>query len=182
MSNSKGDKMAVMKDYKCAKHGFFEGRSAKCPMKDCQEEVMVVFLQAPHHVSSRTKLGDKALEGLAKDFKMGDIKSAGIGENQGNLMSRNNKFTKKQYAEAEAHLLRKTSNGEVPREPRPGDAAMWGGGMNGMNLQSLLTGRMVQSIKGESVGLTPQEAGIKSGPTIDPKSTMRDPDNLKIKT
>ena len=106
--------MAVMKDYKCAKHGFFEGRSAKCPMKDCQEEVMVVFLQAPHHVSPRTKLGDKALEGLAKDFKMGDIKSAGIGENQGNLMSRNNKFTKKQYAEAEAHLLRKTSNGEVP--------------------------------------------------------------------
>jgi len=174
--------MAVMKDYKCAKHGFFESRKAQCPMKDCHEEVMVVFLQAPSHVSPRTKLGDKALEGLAKDFKMGDIKSAKAGENQGNVMSRNNKFTKQQYAEAEAHLQRKMGNGETPHEPRPGDSAMWGGGMNGMNLQSLLAGRVVQSIKGESVGLKPSEAGIKSGPTVDPRATMRDPDNLKIKT
>lgn len=182
MSNSKGDKMAVMKDYKCAKHGFFESRKAQCPMKDCHEEVMVVFLQAPSHVSPRTKLGDKALEGLAKDFKMGDIKSARAGENQGNVMSRNNKFSKEDYAKAEAHLQRKMNNGEATREPRPGDSAMWGGGMNGMNLQSLLTGRMVQSVKGESVGLRPSEAGIKSGPTVDPQATMRDPDNLKIKT
>ena len=174
--------MAVLKDFKCEKHGFFEARKPQCPMKDCQADVHVVFLQAPSHVSPRTKLGDKALESLAKDFKMGDIRSARRGENQGNVMSRNNKFTKKEYAEAEAHLQRKMGNGEAPREPRPGDSAMWGGGMNGMNLQSLLAGRMVQSIKGESVGLKPSEAGIKTGPTIDPKATMRDPDNLKIKT
>lgn len=174
--------MAVLKDFKCEKHGFFEARKPECPMKDCHAEVHVVFLQAPSHVSPKTKLGDKALEGLAKDFKMGDIKSAKTGENQGNVMSRNNKFTKQQYAEAEAHLQRKMGNGEAPREPRPGDSAMWGGGMNGMNLQSLLTGRVVQSIKGESVGLKPSEAGIKSGPTVDPRATMRDPDNLKIKT
>jgi hypothetical protein len=48
-------------------------------------------------------------------------------------------------------------------------------------MQSLLAGRGVQSIKGEQVGLTPREAGIKSGPRTDPSSTMRDPDNLQIK-
>ena len=51
-----------------------------------------------------------------------------------------------------------------------------------MNLQSLLTGKMIQSVKGEQVGMRPNEAGIKNGPTIDPRATMRDPDNLKIKT
>lgn len=172
--------MAVLKDYKCEKHGFFEARSAKCPMKDCHAEVMVVFLQAPSHVSERTKAGDKHLKQLAKDFNMGDIKSARTGENQGNVMSRNNKFSKKEYAEAEAHLARKMK--QENREPRPGDAAMWGGGMGNMNLQSLLTGKMIQSVKGEQVGIRPNEAGITKGPTIDPKSTMRDPDNLKIKT
>jgi len=39
--------MAVINDYKCPKHGYFEARKPQCPMKDCHEEVMVVFLQAP---------------------------------------------------------------------------------------------------------------------------------------
>lgn len=173
--------MAVMKDFKCAKHGYFESRKAECPMKDCHEEVMVVFLQAPANLSDRTKLGDKALKGLAKDFKMGDIKSTRAGETQGNVLSRNNKFSEKEYKEAEAFVQRKMNNGEM-KEPRPGDSAMWGGGMNGMNLQSLLTGKMIQSIKGESVGMSPKEAGIHNGPKIDPRATMNDPDNLKIKT
>lgn len=171
--------MAVLKDYKCSKHGFFEARKAQCPMKDCHEEVMVVHLQSPNFKSTRTKNSDKTLDGLAKQFNMGDIRSAREGENQGNVLARNNKFKKDDYVSAEAHLAQKIGNGEV-RESRPGDAAMWGGGMNGMNLQSILQGRIAQSIKGESVGMTPREVGINSGPTVDPRATMRDPDNLKI--
>ena len=49
-------------------------------------------------------------------------------------------------------------------------------------MQAILAGRAVQSVQGESAGLTPSQAGINSGPKIDPKSTLRDPDNLKIKT
>jgi hypothetical protein len=33
--------MAVLKDFKCDKHGYFESRKAQCPMKDCQAEVHV---------------------------------------------------------------------------------------------------------------------------------------------
>ena len=174
--------MAVLKDYKCSKHGYFESRKAECPMKDCHEEVMAVFLQAPATKSDRTKMGDKALQGLADQFQMSDIKSTRTGENQGNVMSRKNKYTKKQYAEAEAHLAQKMKQQGLKPEPRPGDAAMWGGGMGNFNLQSLIQGKMIQSVKGEQVGMSPQEAGIKKGPTIDPRATMRDPDNLKIKT
>lgn len=173
--------MAVLKDYKCEKHGFFESRKAECPMKDCHAEVMVVFLQAPANVSLKTKKADKALDGLAQSFGMTDIKSTREGENQGNVMSKKNKYSKKEYSEAEAHLARKMKDQGMQPEPRPGDAAMWGGGMNGMNLQSLLTGKMIQSVKGEPVGLAPKDAGIVKGPVIDPKATMRDPDNLKIK-
>ena len=77
--------MAVLKDYKCSKHGYFESRKAECPMKDCHEEVMAVFLQAPATKSDRTKIGDKALQGLADQFQMTDIKSTRTGENQGNV-------------------------------------------------------------------------------------------------
>lgn len=171
--------MAVLKDYKCPKHGYFESRKAQCPMKDCVEEVMVVHLSAPNVKSERTKNSDKTLDGLAKQFNMGDIRSAREGENQGNVLSRNNKYSKEEYATAEAHLAQKIGNNEV-REARPGDSAIWGGGMQGIDMQSILAGRFAKSIKGESVGLTPKEAGINTGPTIDPRATMRDPDNLKI--
>ena len=171
--------MAVLKDYKCPTHGYFEARKAQCPMKGCQEEVMVVHLSAPALVSKRTKGADKTLDGLAKQFNMGDIRSAKEGENQGNVLSRNNKFKKKEYDEAEAHLANKMGT-EVTREARPGDQAIWGGGMAGMNLQSLISGGGPKSVRGEQVGMTPRDAGINSGPTIDPRATMRDPDNLKI--
>jgi len=39
--------MSVLKDYKCETHGYFEAWEPKCPMKQCNAEVMVVFLQAP---------------------------------------------------------------------------------------------------------------------------------------
>jgi len=181
--------MAVVNDYKCPKHGYFESKKAECPMKDCHEEVFIVFLQAPNMVSAKTRFTDKSTKQLAIEFGMSNIKTAREGENQAGYLTRNNKFSEKEYAEAEKYATRKKGNKdkimptpqiEAPREARAGDNAQWGG-FQGLTMQSLLSGRAVQSIKGEQVGLTPREAGIKSGPRTDPSSTMRDPDNLQIK-
>lgn len=182
--------MAVLHDYHCAKHGYFESREAKCPMKGCNEEVLQVFLQAPALISAKTKFTDKSTKQLAMEFDMSDIKTTREGENQAGYLTRKNKFTEKEYSEAEKYATRKKGVDKdklkpvppVQTEARPGDAAVWGGGFQGLNMQSLLSGRAIQSIKGESVGLTPSQAGINSGPRVDPKSTLRDPDNLKIKT
>jgi hypothetical protein len=181
--------MAVLNDYKCPKHGYFEARKAQCPMKDCHEEVMVVFLQAPNLVGARTKAADKQLKQLAIEFDMSDIKSTREGENQAGYLKRKNKFTEKEYADAEKYATRKKGVDkdklkpaipEGPKEARPGDSAIWGGGFQGMNMQSLLGG-MIKPIRDEAVGLTPGQAGIKTGPTTLPGGTMRDPDNLQIK-
>ena len=180
--------MAVVNDYKCEKHGYFEARKPQCPMKDCHDEVMVVFLQAPNLVSAKTKFTDKSTKQLAMEFDMSDIKPAREGESQAGYLRRKNKFTEKEYADAEKFATRKRGNKdklkqaipEAPREARPGDNAIWGKGFQGMNMQSILGG-MIKPVRDEQVGLSPAQAGIKSGPTIDPKSTMRDPDNLQIK-
>jgi hypothetical protein len=42
--------MAVLHDYKCSEHGFFEGFEPQCP-HGCTETVMTVFLQAPSYKS-----------------------------------------------------------------------------------------------------------------------------------
>ena len=181
--------MAVLNDYKCPKHGYFESKKAVCPMKDCHEEVLLVFLQAPNMVSAKTRFTDKSTKQLAIEFGMSNIKTAREGENQAGYLTRNNKFTEKEYADAEKFATRKKGNKdkimptpqiEAPREARAGDNAQWGG-FQGITMQSLLSGRSIQSIKGEAVGLTPAQAGIKSGPRTDQSSTMRDPDNLQIK-
>ena len=182
--------MAVLNDYKCPKHGYFESKKAVCPMKDCHEEVLLVFLQAPNMVSAKTRFTDKSTKQLAIEFGMSNIKTAREGENQAGYLTRNNKFTEKEYADAEKFATRKKGNKdkimptqqiEAPREARAGDNAIWGGGFQGLSMQSLLSGRSIQSIKGEAVGLTPAQAGIKSGPRTDPSATLRDPDNLQIK-
>jgi hypothetical protein len=183
--------MAVMKDFKCDNHGYFESRLPKCPMKGCTHEVFQVHLQAPGLVSAKTKFTDKSTKQLAKEFGMSNIKSTREGENQSGYLTRNNKFTEKEYAEAEKYATRKRGNKdklqktpvpETPKEPRAGDNAIWGGAFQGMNMQSILAGRYSTSIKGESAGLTPSQAGITVGPRADPGSSLRDPDNLKIKT
>ena len=180
--------MAVVNDYKCPKHGYFEARKPQCPMKDCHEEVMVVFLQAPAMLSAKTKFTDKSTKQLAIEFDMSDIKTTREGEHQTNYLTRKNKFTEKEYADAEKYATRKRGNKDklakvpppqVPKEARPGDAAVWGGGFQGLNMQALLAGRAIQSVKGEATGLTPSQAGINSGPKT--ASYMADPDNLKIK-
>ena len=184
--------MPVKNDYKCPTHGYFESTKAQCPMKGCQDEVFVVFLQAPATISPKTKFTDQSTKQLAMEFGMSDIKTTREGENQSGYLTRKNKFKEKDYAEAEKYATRKRGvnkdkiqpqpQPQAPKEARPGDAAIWGGGFQGLNMQALLTGRGVQPVRDEAVGLTPSQAGINSGPRIDPKSTLRDPDNLKIKT
>lgn len=184
--------MAVKHDYKCPTHGYFESTKAQCPMKGCQDEVFIVFLQAPATISPKTKFTDKSTKQLAIEFGMSDIKTTREGEHQSGYLTRKNKFSEKEYAEAEKYATRKRgvnkdkiqppAQPNTPKEARPGDAALWGGGFQGLNMQAILAGNAVRSVQGESVGLTPSQAGINSGPKIDPKSTLRDPDNLKIKT
>lgn len=184
--------MPVKNDYKCPTHGYFESTKAQCPMKGCQDEVFVVFLQAPAMVSAKTRFTDKSTKQLAMEFDMSDIKTTREGENQSGYLMRKNKFKEKDYAEAEKYATRKRGvnkdkiqpqpQPQAPKEARPGDAAIWGGGFQGLNMQALLAGRGVQPVRDEAVGLTPSQAGINSGPRVDPKSTLRDPDNLKIKT
>ena len=182
--------MAVLHDYHCEKHGYFESRVAKCPMKGCNEEVLQVFLQAPSLISAKTRFTDKSTKQLAMEFGMSDIKTTREGEHQSGFLTKKNKFTEKEYEQAEKYATRKKGVNKdnikpnippVQTEARAGDAAIWGGGFQGLNMQSLLAGRAIQSIKGESVGLTPSQAGINSGPRVDPSSTLRDPENLKIK-
>ena len=161
-------------------------------MKGCQDEVFIVFLQAPATISAKTKFTDNSTKQLAMEFGMSDIKTTREGEHQSGYLTRKNKFSEKEYAEAEKYATRKRGVNkdkiqpqpipQTPAEARPGDAAIWGGGFQGLNMQSLLAGRAIQSVKGEAVGLTPSQAGINSGPRVDPKATLRDPDNLKIKT
>jgi len=186
----------ILKDYKCQEHGFFEGYEPTCP-QGCTDYVLQVFLQAPGFKSDKSKAADRQLKELASEFGMSDIKSTRAGENQSGYLTRNNKFSEKEYAEAEKYATPKKrgrprkgkaaaeTSQETQREPRAGDAALWGAGagpFGSMSMQSILAGRFGQSINGEAVGLTPKAAGINNGPVVDPRATMRDPDNLKIKT
>ena len=169
-------------------------------MKGCHEEVMVVFLQAPNLVSAKTRFTDKSTKQLAIEFGMSDIKSTREGEHQEGFLAKKNKFTEKEYADAEKFATRKKGVNkdrikpttpqapqEGPREARPGDAAVWGGGMQGMNMQSILAGRFSQPVgpslgkEAEATNFAPSQAGIKTGPVTLPGGTLRDPQNLQIK-
>ena len=184
----------ILRDYKCQEHGFFEGFEPTCPQGCTDELVLQVFLKSPGFVSDKSKAADSHLRNLASEFGMSDIKSTRPGENQAGYLKRNNKFSEKEYAEAEKYATpkkrgrpRKDSQVQPPpppqqQEARAGDSAIWGGGFQGMNMASVLAGRFGQPVKGEQVGLTPQAAGIQSGPRVDPRATMQDPQNLKIKT
>jgi len=182
----------ILRDYKCQEHGFFEGFEPICP-EGCTDYVLQVFLQAPGFKSEKSKSADRQLKQLASEFGMSDIKSTKEGENQSGYLTRNNKFTEKEYADAEKYATPKkrgrprkgkaaAETPQAPQEARAGDAAIWGGGFQGMNMAQVLAGKFAQPVRGESVGLTPRDAGINNGPRIDPRATMQDPDGLKIKT
>jgi hypothetical protein len=77
-----GNEMAVLDDYKCLAHGYFEAWEPKCP-KGCDGEAVVkVFLQPVGLRSDFTKHADSTLQGLAKEYGMSDIKSTREGEAQ----------------------------------------------------------------------------------------------------
>ena len=157
--------MAVLHDYKCSRHGFFESRKAQCPMKDCHEEVLMVFLKPPGMTSDNTKKSDKTLKQLAMDFDMTNIKSAKEGENQSGYYTRKNK-------------TKRPKEIEQPRQPRPGDAAIWGGD-NRFSMSNLLRGNAIRPIRDEAVSLNPKAVGNLTGPKA--ASYIADHENLALK-
>ena len=169
--------MAVLKDYKCEKHGYFESRKPQSPMKGCDQEVYVVFLQAPGLMSDATKKNDRTIKQLAMDFDMTNVKSTREGENQAGFFTRKNKTSKSQL-EKEAKIA-----AERPREPRPGDAAIWGGG-GGMDIKSALSGKFNRPVgpqlgkETEVVSVLPNTMGNLTGPKM--ASYTPDHQNLSI--
>ena len=147
--------MAVKRDYKCEAHGFFEAWEAQCP-HGCLDGIMIVHLQAPNYMSDRTKGADSTLKGLAKEFDMTNIKSTREGEMQSGYLTRNN---------------------QPPPQQAP-NGVLWGGGA-GYNMASVMSGQAIRSVKGESVGFNPKDAGNLQGPK--PASYIADHENLKIK-
>ena len=160
--------MAVLHDYKCAEHGYFEAWEPKCP-HGCEAGIKKVVLRAPGVISAKTRKNDKTLKNLASDFGMTNIKSTRAGENQAGYFTRNNK---NKSAPVESTSL------APPREPRPGDAVMWGGGGR-FSLQSALAGNITRPVRDEAVGFNPKNAGNLTGPKA--ASYMNDHENLQIK-
>lgn len=151
--------MAVKRHYKCPKHGFFESWEAVCT-HGCLDGIKVAFLKAPAYLSDKTKRNDANLKGLANEFNMTNIKSTREGEHQEGYLTRNN-----------------GPKVEQPPEQRPGSGVIWGGGA-GHSMQSILGGG-IKSVRGESVGFNPKEAGELRGPRA--ASYVGDHENLQVK-
>jgi len=158
--------MAILKSYFCSKHGYFDAfaeGAVRCPAARCRCKPKEQ-LAAPAILSDRTKSADKNLKGLAEDFKMTNIKSTREGESQQGYLTRNNKTP--------------TPPPPQVREPRPGDAAMWGN-KGGFNMGSIMSGQAFPSVRGEQVSVKPQDVGNLRGPTT--ASYVPDHEGLKIK-
>ena len=108
----------ILRDYKCQEHGFFEGFEPTCPQGCTDELVLQVFLKSPGFVSDKSKAADSHLRNLASEFGMSDIKSTRPGENQAGYLKRNNKFSEKEYAEAEKYATPK-KRGRPRKNPLP---------------------------------------------------------------
>lgn len=157
--------MGVLNDYRCAVHGYFENTEPACYEKDCDAEVLVVFLQAPAIGSQRTRGIDQTAKQLAIDFGMSNLKSTREGENQAGFFTRNNQ------------VKEPVQSVEAPREPRPGDAAIWGGG-RAFNMQGALMGSYARPVRDENVGASIPSLGKLTGPRIG--SVIKDHENLSI--
>ncbi len=66
----------VVKEFRCAAHGDFDGTEPKCPY-GCEGTVQRVFLTPAAFRSNRTTRIDARLEGLAKSHGMTDISNRG---------------------------------------------------------------------------------------------------------
>lgn len=164
--------MGILRDYYCTNHGIFEAWEAKCPMKHCKGELSVVHLKPIAMKSDKTKATDKNLKQLAIDYDMTDIKSTREGEHQTGYMKRKNKLSDKQFEEATAAM-----QAQQNQQPRPGDAAIWGGG-GSISMKSVLGGQF-KSINGESVSVTPNSVGNFQAPKA--SVVMNDHENLQVK-
>jgi len=67
--------MAVIKEWECAAHGYFDAAEARCPYGCATEWVQRVYLTAPAIGSEGTKRSDQTLRALANDFGMTDMKN-----------------------------------------------------------------------------------------------------------
>ena len=158
--------MAVLRSYKCPRHGFFEAWEPLCE-HGCTD-VAQVILKAPSMRdstrTSRTKSIDRSAKQLSADFGMTNIKTTREGEFQEGYMTRNN-------AKPE------------PREARPGDNLMWGSA-GGHNMASLMSGIGVQPVgpsigkEAERVGVNLNDPSLRRGPK--PSMVLKDHENLSI--
>jgi hypothetical protein len=74
--------MAVLHDYKCAAHGFFQAWEPKCKSGCTGDLIQKVFLQPVGMRSDSTRRSDETLGNLAKDYGMTNIQTPRGGESQ----------------------------------------------------------------------------------------------------
>jgi hypothetical protein len=67
--------MAVVKEYRCAAHGPFEGTEQACPYGCPPRFVVREFRSAPAFQAKRTRNIDGTLRGIASDFGLTDMKN-----------------------------------------------------------------------------------------------------------
>ena len=142
--------MAIMRDYKCPRHGYFTAWEPMCH-EGCTD-VAQVILRAPTMrdsvVGGRSKRNDSNIKQLAKDFGMTNIKSTREGEFQDGYLTRNN-----------------APEPDMPPQSRPGDAVMWGNAGR-FSMEGMLGG-MIKPVKDEQVGFSPKDANLPSKlPTV----------------
>lgn len=150
--------MPVVRSYKCDAHGYFDGWNEDNACPECGVACKQVFIKPFAIKSGRTKNTDQTLKQLASDYKMTNIKSTREGESQAGTF--------------------RHGGSSAPREPRPGDAVMWGNAGN-YSMDSLLKGGGPRSVKGEATGFNPKDMGNLNGPKA--ASYIPDHEGLKIK-
>ena len=149
--------MAVLKDYMCTEHGVFESREAKCPIKFCQGDLSVIFLQPVGIKSENTKKNDKNLKQLALEFDMTDIKSTKAGEHQTGYLKRKNKLSDKAFEKAGAAMAQNQKRQEEEMIKQRLSGVNWGNGGN-INLKSVMGGQF-KPVADEAVSVLPKSVG-----------------------
>jgi len=160
--------MAILRDFCCPEHGVFESfeETPDCPMKQCQYVPQRVFLKAPGIKSEGTKKIERTQKSLALDFGMSDIKSTREGEHQTGFLKKGTDTRAMEQAAAEM---------QGRREPRPGDAVLWGGGGR-FSMGQALAGQLARPVRDERVGVSTQGAL----PQVKPSVVLNDHENLKL--
>ena len=135
--------MAILRDYKCPRHGYFTAWEPMCH-EGC-EDVAQVILRAPTMRDSvkggRSKRNDQNIKQLAADFNMTNIKSTREGEAQDGYLTRN--------------------NAPVPQQPpaeAPGSGVIWGDA--GKFSMAGMLGGMIKPVADEQVGFSAKDANL----------------------